>query len=105
MRQFDVQYFAASVDTPETNAKFAESLGIDYPILSDPSRDVARAYGVLSRSGFASRWTFYIGIDGRILAMDKAVAAASHGRDIVATLTELRGTGFRVGGSGFGDRS
>jgi thioredoxin-dependent peroxiredoxin len=89
LRQFDVQYFAASVDTPKVNAEFAVSLGIDYPILSDPGRDVARAYGVLSRSGFASRWTFYIGIDGRILAIDKRVSAASHGGDIVAKLTEL----------------
>jgi peroxiredoxin Q/BCP len=81
--------FAASVDTTDVNARFAASLGIAYPILSDPSRDVARAYGVLSRSGYASRWTFYIGADGRILAIDKEVHAASHGRDIVARLDEL----------------
>jgi len=81
--------FAASVDTPAANASFAESLGITYPILSDPSRDVARAYGVLSRSGYASRWTFYIGIDGRILAVDRNVHAASHGGDIAARLEEL----------------
>ena len=84
-----MQVFAASVDTPEANARFATSLGIDYPILSDPTRDVARAYGVLSRSGYASRWTFYIGADGRILAIDKAVSAASHGGDVVAKLAEL----------------
>jgi peroxiredoxin Q/BCP len=89
LRQLDVQYFAASVDKPEVNAKFAASLAVDYPILSDPGRDVARAYGVLSRSGFSSRWTFYIGVDGRILAIDKRVSAASHGGDIVAKLIEL----------------
>jgi thioredoxin-dependent peroxiredoxin len=81
--------FGASVDSPDVNASFAESLGLAYPILSDLSRDVARAYGVLSRSGFASRWTFYIGADGRILAIDKQVHAASHGDDIVARLNEL----------------
>jgi len=51
---------------------------------------VARAYGVLAASGYASRWTFYIGADGRILDIDKKVSAASHGRDVVAKLTELR---------------
>jgi len=81
--------FAASVDPQDVNVRFAESLELAYPILSDPSRDVARAYGVLSRSGFASRWTFYIGADGRILAIDKQVHAASHGSAIVARLTEL----------------
>jgi peroxiredoxin Q/BCP len=89
LRRFNVEYFAASVDSPETNARFARSLGIDYPILSDPTKEVARAYGVLGASGYASRWTFYIGADGRLLAIDKKVSAASHGRDIVARLTEL----------------
>jgi len=88
LRRFNVEYFAASVDSPETNARFARSLGIDYPILSDPTKEVARAYGVLGASGYASRWTFYIGADGRVRAIDKNVSAASHGRDIVARLTE-----------------
>ena len=85
-----VSYFAASVDSAETNTRFAESLGLAYPILSDATKDVARAYGVLAPSGYASRWTFYIGADGRILGIDKNVSAASHGRDVVAKLTELR---------------
>jgi peroxiredoxin Q/BCP len=89
LRRLDVHYFAASVDAPDVNRRFAESLGLTYPILSDETKDVARAYGVLAPSGYASRWTFYIGADGRILDIDKKVSAASHGRDIVAKLTEL----------------
>ena len=89
MRRFAVQYFAVSVDTPKTNAKSAASLAVDYPILSDPAGDTARAYGVLARSGFALRQTFYIGADGRVLAIDRNVVSASHGSDIVARLTEL----------------
>ena len=81
--------FAASVDAVEANAKFAQSLGIDYPILSDPTKEVARAYGVLAPSGFASRWTFYIGADGRILDIDKKVSASTHGDDIAAKLADL----------------
>jgi peroxiredoxin Q/BCP len=80
---------AASVDTADVNRRFAESLGLAYPILSDPAKDTARAYGVLAPSGYASRWTFYIGADGRILDIDKKVSAASHGRDVVAKLTDL----------------
>jgi peroxiredoxin Q/BCP len=84
-----VRYFAASVDAVDTNARFARSLGLTYPILSDPSKDVARAYGVLGVAGFPSRWTFFIGADGRIVEIDKQAHAASHGRDVVAKLTEL----------------
>ena len=84
-----MSYFAASVDSADVNQRFAESLGLTYPILSDATKDVARAYGVLAASCYASRWTFYIGADGRILDIDKKVSAASHGRDIVAKLTQL----------------
>ena len=73
----------------ETNTRFAASLGIDYPILSDPTKDTARAYGVLAPSGYASRWTFVIGADGRILDVDKKVSPATHGSDLAAKLTDL----------------
>jgi len=90
LRRFDVAYFAASTDSLGTNAKFAKSLDLDFPILSDPSRDVARAYGVLGPSGFARRWTFYIGKDGRIAAIEKKVNAGSHGAQMVSTLDSLK---------------
>ena len=47
LHDLDVAYFTASVDTPELNKQFAESLDLDYPILSDPDKSVAKAYGVL----------------------------------------------------------
>jgi peroxiredoxin Q/BCP len=82
--------FAASVDTPEDNRKFAESLGLDYPILSDPGKQVASSYGVVTpERQVAQRWTFYIGIDGRILAIDKKISTATAGQDIVTKLGEL----------------
>jgi peroxiredoxin Q/BCP len=84
-----VKYFAASVDGPETNSSFAASLGLDYPILSDPGKDTARAYGVLGATGFAQRWTFFIGGDGQILAIDKAVKPGTHGADVVEKLRAL----------------
>ena len=89
MRGLGASYFAASVDPADVNRTFAVSLGLNYPILSDATKEVARAYGVLAPSGYASRWTFYIGADGRILDIDKKVSAASHGRDVVAKLTQL----------------
>jgi thioredoxin-dependent peroxiredoxin len=84
-----VQYFGASVDTPQVNAEFADALGLTFPILSDPERAVARAYGVLGASGFASRWTFYIAADGRIVDIDKHVRVTSQGGDVAARLKEL----------------
>ena len=82
--------FSVSVDTPETNKAFAQSLGVDYPLLSDPTRAVATAYRVVDEDQpFASRWTFFIGLDGRILHIDKQVSPATHGKMIAAKLAEL----------------
>jgi peroxiredoxin Q/BCP len=78
-----------SVDTAEENKKFAEHVEADYPILSDPSKETANAYGVLGAKGFASRWTFYIAPDGKILHIDKAVKTSTAGADVAAKLAEL----------------
>jgi peroxiredoxin Q/BCP len=40
--------------------------------------------------GAANRWTFYIDKDGRILAIDKTVKAATAAEDMVARLAELK---------------
>ena len=78
-----------SVDDAETNRKFAAEHEADFPILSDPEKKVAEAYGVLMAAGFASRWTFYIGPDGKILDIDKKVSAKTAGDDMVAKLASL----------------
>jgi peroxiredoxin Q/BCP len=83
-----VAYFAASVDDPGTNKKFAESLDLDYPILSDPDKKVAEAYGVL-HGNYAARHTVYIGPDGKVLLVDRKVSPATAAEDIVANLEKL----------------
>jgi peroxiredoxin Q/BCP len=90
IREFDVVYFAASCDTPEVNLKFAESLDADYPILSDPEKTTAEAYGVLmAERGLARRWTYYVGPDGKILFVDTQVKPATAGEDVARRLGEL----------------
>lgn len=90
INRFDVAYFAASVDDPETNKKFAESLELDYPILSDPTLAAAKEFGVVNASRpVAHRWTFYIGKDGKVLLVDKEGNTKDHGAEIAAKLGEL----------------
>jgi thioredoxin-dependent peroxiredoxin len=90
LQKYQVQVFAASVDTPETNKRFADEHRYNFPILSDPEKRVAKAYGVLGPGGFAQRWTFVIGRDGTIRQIDKKVNFGSHGKDLAAALEELR---------------
>jgi peroxiredoxin Q/BCP len=92
IRKYDVAYFTASVDDADTNKKFAESLSVDYPILSDPTRETARAYGVLNDRGMANRWTFYIDKEGKVAQIDKKVNTETHGKDVAAELKKLGAT-------------
>jgi peroxiredoxin Q/BCP len=86
-----VAYFAASCDTPDTNKQFAESLKLDYPILSDPGREVAQRYGLVAdAAGLPKRWTFIIGSDGKIVHIDKQVKPDTHGTDLATKLKELK---------------
>ena len=89
LHELKVAYFTASVDKPEDNKKFADDLKVDYPILSDPDKTVAQAYGVISQRGFANRWTFYIDKEGIIRTIDKAVNVEQAGPDVAAKIKEL----------------
>jgi peroxiredoxin Q/BCP len=94
IRAYDVAYFMAStdpVDGEKGNKAFAESEKADFPILSDPSKEAANAYGVVHpERGFAMRWTFYIDKDGKIVAIDKAVKPPTSAEDMIARLEELK---------------
>jgi thioredoxin-dependent peroxiredoxin len=83
-----------SVDKLEDDTAFAKQENADFPILADPTQKTANAYGVLKDYGglgrLANRWTFYIGPDGKILAIDKTVKPASSGEALVAELKELK---------------
>jgi peroxiredoxin Q/BCP len=79
-----------SVDKPEDNKAFAEKEHADFPILSNPDKNVATAYGVINdQRPFANRWTFYINPEGRIAYIDKEVHPASSGQELAARLKEL----------------
>jgi peroxiredoxin Q/BCP len=106
IRQFDVSYFMASNDSVEDNTKFAQATSVtlngragqtvvekqaaDFPLLADPTSNTAKAYGVLTPRNAAARWTFYIGRDGRISYIEKAVRPETSAEDMIAKLTELR---------------
>lgn len=89
IRKYDVSYFMASVDPLEDNIGFAEETGADFPLLSDPTKEAAKAFGVLHMLGFAKRQTFYIGADGKILKIDTDVQPATSAQDMATTLGEL----------------
>ena len=89
LKATNVAYFTASVDDAETNAKFARSLDLDYPILCDPEKSAAKAYGVLNARGMSDRWTFYIDKEGVIKEIDKKITTANAGVDVASKVKSL----------------
>lgn len=89
IRKFDVSYFMASVDPLSKNRDFAKKTAADFPMLSDPSKKVAKSYDVLNLFGVASRVTFYISAQGKILKIDEDINTATAAEDIASQLSLL----------------
>lgn len=89
IKKYDATYFMISVDPLDANTGFAAQEHADFPLLSDPTKATADAYGVLNPAGMANRWTFYIGKDGKIEAIDNAVKPATSAEDMAAKLHDL----------------
>src|SRR5262245_48011942 len=106
IRMYDVSYFMASVDPIEKNTEFAKAKSVtlgqganaqvvekkeaDFPLLSDPTKETAKAYGVLNERGIANRWTFYIDKDGKIAYIEKKVNPESSAEDMITKLGDLK---------------
>ena len=89
IREFNVDYFMASVDPIEQQKGFAEQQGADFPLLADETRETATAYGVMADQGYSKRQTFYIGMDGKVLHVDRAVNPKTAAEDIATVLATL----------------
>lgn len=89
LKQFDISYFMASVDSLGKNTSFAEATKADFPLLSDPTKKVAKSYDVLALYGLPKRHTIYISKEGKILMVDRKINAATSAEDIAANLEKL----------------
>jgi peroxiredoxin Q/BCP len=65
----DAQVLGVSMDTLDTQTKFAESLKTPFPLLADTDGAASKAYGVWNAEGYSSRVTFVIGKDGKVVAV------------------------------------
>jgi peroxiredoxin Q/BCP len=89
VREYNVSYVMASVDPIDDNRDFAKKTSADFPMLSDPSKDTAKAYDVLNLMRVASRVTFYIAKSGEILKIDDDISPRTAAEDIAKTLAAL----------------
>ena len=89
-----------SVDTLDENKAFAAKEKADFPMLANPDKKVALAYGVITPDmpadrQFARRFTFYIDPAGKLALIDKGASGrginpATSGDDLLKHLDELK---------------
>ncbi|WP_199610462.1 peroxiredoxin [Flocculibacter collagenilyticus] len=89
LRKFNAQYFMASVDPIDKNRGFAAETKADFPLLSDPTKEAAEAYGVKHLLGFAKRHTFYIDKNGKIAKIDRDVEPKTSAEDMAKNMEAL----------------
>lgn len=64
----NAQVLGVSTDDLDTQKRFAQSLGLPFPLAADPTGATAEAYGV-KFFGFAERTTFVIDPDGKVTSV------------------------------------
>ena len=85
--------FGVSTDGPASHRKFIEKEGLPFPLLSDESGELVRAYGVwvekkmYGRTSMGTeRTTFVIGADGRLEAVFRKVSPKTHLEQVLSVL-------------------
>lgn len=73
-----VEVVGVSTDSIESHARFAREHGLNFRLISDPERNIVRAFGVEGPSGRAERVTFLIGDDGFVRHVILRVSPEEH---------------------------
>jgi peroxiredoxin Q/BCP len=82
-----------SMDTPDSHKSFCTKEGLTFRLLADPDHKVVDAYGSLG--GFAglkmaSRNTFLIDPQGKVVKVWTKVEVQHHSEDVLAAISELK---------------
>ncbi len=86
-----VTVLGVSVDKLETQQKFKEKYQLPYDLIADDEKKVSAAFGVLAPlKAYASRRTFVISPDGRVVHVVDQVSVDTHGEDLVELVRKLQ---------------
>jgi thioredoxin-dependent peroxiredoxin len=77
-RAAGITVVGVSVDSIESQQRFAEKCTIPFPLIADRDGSIAKRYGVLGLFGLAKRVTFFIGPDGRIAEVVSGLSPGPH---------------------------
>jgi thioredoxin-dependent peroxiredoxin len=86
----NVMLLGASFDTVEENARFAQKLGLQFPLLCDTTRVVALAYGACqdAKARYPERISVLIDEHGRVMRLYDQVDPRDHAARVLADLID-----------------
>lgn len=76
--ELDAQVVGISAQDVGSHEKFSDKHGFGFPLLSDPDKTVAAAYGTLGPIGFPRRSVFIIDADGIVRYAHRAIAGLTY---------------------------
>jgi len=88
----DAQVLGVSAQSVESHERFAARNGFQFPLLSDPDKTVAAAYGTLGPLGFPRRSVFIVDGGGVIRYAHRAIAGLTF-RPVSELVAVLDGIG------------
>jgi len=84
-----------SADTPELLARFKKKHKLNFTLLSDPEKEMLKAYGVWRQKSFLGkkfmgivRTTVLIGKDGKVKKVFEPVKPGKHAPEVLSALDE-----------------
>lgn len=86
----DIKVLGISVDSKESIKDFISENNLNFPLLSDESKEVSKAYGVLNNIGLDSRITFIIDKQGNIADIIRDVDVETHADDVFDIAIKLK---------------
>lgn len=85
-----IKVFGISVDSKDDIKNFIDENNLNFTLLSDESKSVSKAYGVLNNLGIDSRITFIINKQGYIAHILRDVDVNTHAQDVLKLSVELK---------------
>lgn len=98
LRALGAEVLGVSKDSIDSHCKFADKLGLSFPLLSDPDGEVIEKYGAWGEKNMYGRTsmgiirtTVVIGKDGRVVRVFPKVRVKGHVDKVLAVVRELAG--------------
>ena len=85
----DTEILGVSTDTVKSHQRFVDKFQLNFPLLADSEKEVAKAYGALGLTGSAKRMTFLIDKNGVIKKIVAKVKVDGHSKELQDALSAI----------------